>query len=158
MKICIFSAFTIRRRRVKSINSWCSSAEGSSSYMLWNPDRKHESCCNEKLIQTKWNDVVEVSGIKGQEIYPVSCPSLLHFCRGGEAVFEGRLAGGPRDYLPKAQWVGPSFHSDGQTLGGNFCAMVQSPKGCLWLSEACVHRRHRCGSQLPPPSGLAPNV
>lgn len=53
MKICIFPAFTIRRRRVKGINSWCSSEEGSSSYMLWNPDRNRESCCNAKLIQTK---------------------------------------------------------------------------------------------------------
>lgn len=153
MKICIFPTVIIRRRRVKGINSWCSSAQRSSSYMFWNPDRKRESCCNAKLMQAKWNDVAEVSGMKGRKIYPVSCPSLPHICGGGEAVFEGRLAVGPRGYLPKAPWVGTSFLSEEQTLGGNFCATVQPPKGCPWLSEACVHRRHSCGSHLPPPSG-----
>lgn len=53
MKIDIRPALTVRGRHVKDINNQCSSLEGSSSYMLWNPDRKQESGSKAKLIQTK---------------------------------------------------------------------------------------------------------
>ena len=53
MKIYILPALTVRCRHVKGINNWFSSPEGSSSYMLWNPDKKCELCSNAKLIQTK---------------------------------------------------------------------------------------------------------
>lgn len=33
--------------------------------MLWNPDRKQESGSKAKLIQTKWNDAAQVSGMEG---------------------------------------------------------------------------------------------
>lgn len=114
MKIYIFPALTIRSRHVKGINNWCSSLEGSSSYGLWNPDRKSESCSNAKLIQTKRNDAAEVTGMerpRGQEVSnlpPALSSSAL--CGRGEALFEGDSCCGTQK-LPKAEWVGTSFHS-----------------------------------------------
>lgn len=88
MKIYIFPAFNIRSMHVKGINNWCSSLEGSSSYGLWNPDRKRESCSNAKLIQTERNDAAEVTGMerpRGREVSnlpPARLPSSLWVRRG----------------------------------------------------------------------------
>lgn len=140
MKIYIFPALTIRSRHVKGINNWCSSLEGSSSYGLWNPDRKCESCSNAKLIQTERKDVAQVTGVERPTggwrcltcLLPLSSPAL---CGRREAFFEEDGCCGTWK-LPKVEWVDTPFHFKAKTWGGNLCAMAKPPHGCLWLSRA----------------------
>lgn len=164
-----FPALTIRRLHVKGINNWCSSLEGSSSYVLWNTDRKHESCSNVKLIQTKWNGVAEASGMKGPEgrrsnLSPAHVLSRSLWERRG-FVQSGCLL---RELeQPKAELVGMPFHSEElNTWRGNLCngqvskwlSLTSWGTGTWVESLACIHGRHRCGSHPSSTSGLAPDV
>lgn len=164
-----FPALTIRCLHVKGINNWCSSLEGSSSYVLWNTDRKHESCSNAKLIQTKWNGVAEASGMKGPEgkrsnLSPAHVLSRSLWERRG-FVQRGCLL---RELeQPKAELVGTPFHSEElNTWRGNLCngqvfkwlSLTSWGTGTWVESLACIHGRHRCGSHPSSTSGLAPDV
>lgn len=111
MKIYIFPALTIRSRHVKGINNWCSSLEGSSSYGLWNPDRKHESCSNAKLIQTDRNDAAEVTGMerpRGQEVSNLPPALSPHLSVGEEKLcLKGTVVVGPGSYQKQSELAHP---------------------------------------------------
>lgn len=144
-----------------------SSLEGSSSYVLWAPDRKWESRSKAKLIQTKWNDAVEVSGMEGprgrevvSHLLPLSSPAL---CGAGEVLFEEDGCCGNQE-LPKAEWV---FHFWGTKHPGRKSLCNAPPNCCPWLSRApgngwkAWHAYTEGTDVAPPtlaPSGLAPDM